>query len=344
MVSRTVKPDDIHIRHQLRLPQDAHVLVQMHRGSASGPVHEALEVSWPTKFESLEISTVNGISECPHSLQGLPYSKRDLLRHVRGLTVGMTARAKPPIAVDGYFIDLRALSPNNLSHLLHDFIPLVLHAQKVLKADVILVLRQIAPAFLSVVQAFGIRVLDTELRVSGKLVRAHACRRLTAYEPPWFDMPALVFVPHVYQGSKFESPLQADSLFVARRGDRALGNHAEVEAMLSAQGFKTVYMEDYSAAQKMGLMAQARRIVGIHGAGMAPAVFSSQLELVVELMPPHAFNEWFILSIGPMAKRYAVVMADYDARLTRAGWPTLLHFKSAAFSIDLDLLRAALTA
>ncbi len=344
MVSRTVKPEDIHIRHRLRLPQDPHVNVQVHRGTPTGMVRDSLKVAWPTHFESFEISTGHDVCECPYSMQGLPDNKRDLLRHVRSLTVRMAARSKPPIAIDGYFMDLRSLEPNNLSHLLHDILPLLMHAKQVLEADVLLVTRRIAPAFLSVVQAFGVRVLDTELRVSGQAVRAHACRRLTAYDPPWFDMPALVFVPHVYQGLKFESPLQADSLFVARRGDRALGNHAEVEALLSAQGFKTVYMEDYSAAQKMGLMAQARRIVGIHGAGMAPAVFSSQLELVVELMPPHAFNEWFILSMGPMAKRYAVVMSDYDARLTRAGWPTLLHFKSTAFSIDLDLLRAALTA
>jgi hypothetical protein len=343
MTSTVTHPERIQIVHSMPLPVEKRVMVEVFQQGKNAPLRSVMNLTWHARFQTLELATRPTLNECPQHLGALPSSGRNFLRYMRGLVSGFAARVRPPRELEGLFMDLRTMEPNNISHVLHDVIPLVLHAQKVLGCKVTLVIHRIAPPFRELVEAFDITIVDTGMRVRGTEVCAHACRRLTAYEPPWFDMPSILFLPEVYSDWDFDANDSHESVFIARRGERALKNQAEVEAMLDSLGFKTVYMEDYDSRRKLGLLKNARRIVAVHGAGLAPALLSRRLEQVVELMPPHAFSEFFALSLGPRVSDYKIVLSEYDPRLTRVSWNVLAHHKSSAFSINTDLLRSALS-
>jgi capsular polysaccharide biosynthesis protein len=312
MYSTVTQPERIQIIHSLPVPEDSGVKVEVIQPGPGEPVRSVLNLSWHARFQTLELATRPSVNDCPQDLHALPTSRGSLLRHLRDVATGYAALARPPVELEAPFMDFRAVSPNNISHLLQDIIPLVLHAQRVLGCKVTLLTRRIAPTFRELVEAFGIPIVDTSRRVRGIEVCAHACRRLTAYAPPWFDMPSLLFLPDIYRDWDFDAKESPESVFIARRGDRALKNHAEIEAMLVGLGFKTIYMEDYDARNKMGILKHTRRIVAVHGAGLAPAVFGRRLEQVVELMPPHAFNEWFASFLGAKVSDYKMVLSEHD--------------------------------
>jgi len=58
--------------------------------------------------------------------------------------------------------------------------------------------------------------------------------------------------------------------------------------ILKEQGFSEVFLEDYSAAEQIAIVSSATCIVGIHGAGLAPILYSGtsgKRKLLVGLMP-----------------------------------------------------------
>jgi hypothetical protein len=255
----------------------------------------------------------------------------------------LSAMYRSPVSCETDFIECRSVNANNLAHIVHEIAPLALLAEIHSRKKVTVITHGIASPFREILESLGIGVLDTPRVVLGHALVWHACRPYTAYEWPWFDMPVIVFDPYVYRHVDVPCKAQSESLFVSRRGPRSLQNEAAVRDLLEARGFQTVYMDDYTAAEKLGLLSQARRIVAVHGAGLAPASLNRVgIEDVIELMPPHAVNYWFVNSIAPLAKRWAMVISEYAADRTRMGWPALVKHKERSFSVDVGLLEAAL--
>lgn len=63
-----------------------------------------------------------------------------------------------------------------------------------------------------------------------------------------------------------------------------LSNQAELEKVLSANGFQIVYAEDYSVAQQKELFSKAKIVVGAHGAGLTNMMFAPRNSLLIEIM------------------------------------------------------------
>jgi capsular polysaccharide biosynthesis protein len=80
-------------------------------------------------------------------------------------------------------------------------------------------------------------------------------------------------------------------LHVSRRksGKRKLLNEEAIERCLSARGFQTVYFEELSLRRQIELCAGAEALVGIHGAGLANALFLPKNSVVLEMQ---MFQTW----------------------------------------------------
>ena len=75
-------------------------------------------------------------------------------------------------------------------------------------------------------------------------------------------------------------------LYITRQASRRrIVNHDEVLVTLERHGFSEVPAEGLSVAEQIALFAQAEAVIGVHGAGLANAVFSPPGTLLIELQP-----------------------------------------------------------
>jgi hypothetical protein len=128
-------------------------------------------------------------------------------------------------------------------------------------------------------------------------------------------------------------PHAAARIFLTRNAGRGrhLGNAAAVAQVCREYGFALVDADGLTLDEQIRCFAQARYVVGIHGAGLTNLIFRrgapcSLLELFPpDNVPPHYY--W-------LAHNYDW---SYDALVGRAGaaW--------GAFDVDIDLLRAKLS-
>ncbi len=312
-------------------------------GKDGGMQRRSLRVSRLTEFEEAVVSVVQEVSQPPAvKLDGLG-SVRENAR--LGVQFARSAfhRMRAPLRASVPLLDVRGFEPNNISHLLMDIVPVCLFAREALGSEMLCVFQKLHPPFRALLEALGVNVLLSRRRLEGDIVHVRGVRGLCVYDLlEVFDCPSITFLPHVYDGLHFLSPIRAEKIFIARRGERSLLNHADVERMLSARGYETVYMEDYSAAQKLGLAAQARQVVALHGAGMAPLIMSKGLRSLVELLPPNYFDKYYPICLAGRVDRHVMALQSYDERIQHLGWPTISAYKAAPFAMDLGLLEAAL--
>lgn len=250
---------------------------------------------------------------------------------------------QPPLRIDAPVLDTRVQEPNNIAHLLLDIIPLCLYARRVAGTDLQFLFRKLLPTFQSLLGVFDIRPLVTSRRIEADFVHVCGTRGLGVFDLlSTFDCASITSLPDVYGGYDFAGATGFERIFLARRGARALSNHAEVEALLAKHGYQTIFMEDYPLREQLSIGARARHVVGVHGAAMAYLTFGRGVESVIELMPHHVYHEMFATSISPRVPHYHLVVSDYDRAVAHSGWPAVAHFKSLPFSVDLTLLEGAL--
>lgn len=127
-------------------------------------------------------------------------------------------------------------------------------------------------------------------------------------------------------------PQAADRIFLtrsARRG-RYIANNAAVIQVCREHGFAPVDADGLTLDEQIACFAQARYVVGIHGAGLTNLIFRrgapcSLLELFPpDNLPPHYY--WLAQNYG----------WGYDALVGRAGAAV------GSFDVDVELLRAKL--
>jgi capsular polysaccharide biosynthesis protein len=84
-------------------------------------------------------------------------------------------------------------------------------------------------------------------------------------------------------------------LLIARRGTRSIANFAQVETLLSHDGFETLYLEGMSMEDQILLFQSAEFVIGPHGAGLANLLFCEPGTKVIEFMPAVEFRPFFWL-------------------------------------------------
>lgn len=85
-------------------------------------------------------------------------------------------------------------------------------------------------------------------------------------------------------------PAGADRIFLARKPatrNKRLLNHAEIEALASARGFRIIYPEDHSLHEQMRLVTNARHIIAPEGSNGLLSWFAQPGCKVCLLSPPY---------------------------------------------------------
>jgi capsular polysaccharide biosynthesis protein len=179
--------------------------------------------------------------------------------------------------------------------------------------------------------------------VIGPIVHVRGTRGLAAFNlENAFDCAVTTFFPDIYDQYEFKRTVQYDKIFLARRDWRAIRNHSEVERLLIAHGYTTVYMEDFSILDQISIAKHARDVVAIHGAAMAFLALSRGVDSVIELSPPHVYHSYFPVALGSKVRKYVLVIPEHDERVMHSGFEAVLHFKTRPFEVNLRLLERAL--
>jgi hypothetical protein len=76
-------------------------------------------------------------------------------------------------------------------------------------------------------------------------------------------------------------------IFISRKkaARRRITNNDEVENLLVTSGFQSVCLEDYSFLEQVSIMKHAKHVIGLHGAGLANAMFMQKGGALIELSP-----------------------------------------------------------
>ncbi|MEM7461323.1 MAG: glycosyltransferase family 61 protein [Pseudomonadota bacterium] len=76
----------------------------------------------------------------------------------------------------------------------------------------------------------------------------------------------------------------SERVYISRqRSRRKISNGEEIEQILAKSGFQTVFLEDNDFRSQMELLANARAIISVHGAGLGNMLFAPEGAVVIEL-------------------------------------------------------------
>jgi capsular polysaccharide biosynthesis protein len=122
------------------------------------------------------------------------------------------------------------------------------------------------------------------------LVQPSKCR-VGYYGEPWVYEE----VRRLFAGGRLDGAGPGERLFIGRKNTnkRTVLNYAEIEPVLAAAGFSTVYAEDFSIAEFAQVLNKARAIVAVHGAGLSNIVFCEPGTRLMELYGPHITYEFW---------------------------------------------------
>jgi capsular polysaccharide biosynthesis protein len=90
-----------------------------------------------------------------------------------------------------------------------------------------------------------------------------------------------------------------------RTPNRAAPGEPALEAALREQGFEIVYCEALPLLAQVALFAEARLIVGLHGAGLSHLVWATGAVQVAEIFPEGCFNDCYARLASGMGFGYA---------------------------------------
>lgn len=303
-----------------------------------------IRVARSSSFDQLWCVVVEGVSS-PPTWQPPPLrSARDVLRRLYWGTRNAETKYGPPFRLVRPIFDTRSICANNFAHLLIDIVPLCLHARHCIGSDVSFAFDKLGLKASELLSAFAIDPIITHRKIVGPILHIHGTRGFAPYGlHTAFDCPALSFFPDTYRQYEFKATVQYDKVFFARRDARSLENHSDVEHLLSAHGYTTVYMEDFAITDQISIGAHARHVVAIHGAAMGFLALNRGIELLIELSPPHVCHLWFPVALGSRVRKYIIVIPEFDERVVHYGWDAIFHFKNKPFEANLELLEQAVS-
>lgn len=104
------------------------------------------------------------------------------------------------------------------------------------------------------------------------------------------DLPAadVWYRQAMWQAAGITAPGGDRRIHISRRNSRTrrFSNEPQVEQILSAHGFQTYCLEDFSFREQIALFAGAQVVVGCHGAGLTNLLFSVPGARVLDIQDP----------------------------------------------------------
>jgi hypothetical protein len=313
-------------------------------GEADGNRIVELQVKRPVHFEKMVTFQIDNISRAPKLGIKPINSLRNLLVNIRNTLLNAYSALSRPVKYQDPVFDVRCHEPNNIVHLMMHVIPFCLHVRQFSGARTKFLMAKISPPFQKLLEAFDIEPIITRQKISGSFVKIFGTRGLAAYDIlDVADCPPITFVPNIYAHYKFVSPLiNKEKLFIARRGARGLINHDVIESMLNEMGYQTVFMEDYTILEQLGIASEAKHVVAVHGASMGMFVLNKQLDSLIEICPPNVYHEYFALSLAGHIQKHIQIISSFDSSVAYSGWDAIVHFKNSPFSANESQIKLAL--
>ncbi|WP_299968468.1 glycosyltransferase family 61 protein [uncultured Roseobacter sp.] len=228
-------------------------------------------------------------------------------------------KPKPIAAPHETVFDLRRNTPTNWAHFLNNHLPIVFSVCDQLGIDpqeVLLVLPDQTPGYIRGAAAmFGLEILTTDAAVDGTgvLFDATPWTGIRPLRHAWVNTaPVQQVMARLDAAADDAAPRK---VFLSRRDTRAPLNEAEVMAWLAPRGFVRIYPEDLTPEQQIQLFRQTEVMVAVHGAGLAPLLYTQaggRLRQLIEVL--HAGHMTDVYRV--MAHQVGVQWTGVRGRLT----------------------------
>lgn len=251
--------------------------------------------------------------------------------------------------------EMRFEDPENWAHFLNDHLPFFFkaaHATGRAPDRALLLLPSNVPDYIVRAAAmFGLETCATDAVVEGEGVAVTLEPYLSGRTERhlWVRLP----YPQAVLEAVRSGPAGCDlpeKVFLIRRGQRALSNHAEIEAWLAERGFVAILPESLSVADQFRVFFAAREMVSLSGACLAPLLYTQAPgqgpERLIELQPcghmstvyremAHLVGCHFVGVRGRIKPEYVNPAYQLDRPFRK--------FSQDSFHIDPDALEIAFT-
>jgi hypothetical protein len=338
-----IKP--VKILSETDAPPMTPVTINLHYVEDGRSRHIFVPTMRPVFFNKLVVSTV--LETLPARIvPTVPYnSPRNIARNAVFTARNLRASAAKPVTFPTPVLDMRAIEPHNITHLLAEIIPYYLLAKAAVGGDITLLLsRQVKGSFAELLSTLGIVPVTESRRVTGEIIKIRGTRGLSVYDlPETFDCSGIQFAPDIYDGHNLSSASHPERIFFARRDSRNIENQAEVEALARQYGYTIIFPEDHSITEQLAIGASAKHVLAIHGAAISLLLMNKKAESLIELFPPNVQHQLYPAILGEKIVRYEQIVPDFNPSVVHSGWETILSFKGRKFSVDTPLLGKVLS-
>lgn len=239
-----------------------------------------------------------------------------------------------------WILDLRDKSPENWAHFLNNHIPLVFGAAEAAGLDAteaVVILPKAIPGYiLDAAAFFGLTALATDDVVTGYGLEVEVTpwTAIRAIRHRWVHLPGPRGAIEALGGAKTAVALPRKA-FLSRKDTRVLSNSAEIEPILAARGFETIYPETLSVADQFRLFRRAEEMVAIHGAGLAPLLYCDPGHVprrLVEILPCGHMTDVYRAMAAQVGCRWVGVRGRIKPEYVRPAYTLEEPFK--AYSLD----------
>ena len=300
------------------------------------------------KITTFSIQDTTGANQLPVNSFN---SVRNIVKTIRNSLLNGYYAFSSAEKFDTAVFDLRGIEPNNIAHLIIHAIPLCLLVRNSAGLDTQFLFRKMGAPFEKLLNEFGIKPITSNKKIEANFVKVFGTRNIAGHVIQLAGLNILdakeclhsSVLPDTYNDYQFKSPLKnKKKIFIARRGARALINHDETQILLTEHGYETVFMEDYSISEQLGIASEVTHVVGVHGASMGMLVLNKKIESLIEILPPNAYNDYFAVALATCVKKHIQIIPSFDSRVLFNGWTAIEHFKNKPFSVNLVQLKLAL--
>jgi Glycosyltransferase 61 len=322
-------------------PPMTSVPVHLHYVESDVQKTTTAQMRLPTYFDGIVVSIVHELLPGVTMPQIAPTSIRNVARFGYHMARVLETRFRSPRIMRQPVFDTRSWEPNNFAHLLLDIIPYSLYVRRAVGPEVAILFGTLGRRFGELLDIFGLVPDFERRRMQADVVKIRGTRGLAVYDfdlRTTFDCPGICFVPNVYRDMDFSSSTKFEKVFLARRDARRLVNQAEVEEAVARFGYRTVFMEDYSLREQLSIGAQAKHVVAVHGAAMSFLIMGQRIDSIIEFLPANNYAAGFPVALGSRVRHYEQIIPSFDRNVQHIGWPAILNFKNAPFSVDTSFL------
>jgi len=246
------------------------------------------------------------------------HGRRRAILEQQPLRLQLRACGRPTDRLEAVFVLLGPYSYNYF-HWLNDLLPRIEEYEVLGRSEPVRP-RLVVPRWLNAWQRRSLELLgiadDEMARLSGDHARARVAF-LSSH--PGFDVPGLPSAPRralwlrerLLAAVDGRSTRRERRLFVCRRdapGRRRIANEEELAEALSTRGFEVVVLSELSFDEQIRRFAEARVVVGAHGAGLSNVLFADA-PAVVELVPRGLLRPEYLILTGYVHGAHRLVEA-----------------------------------